>query len=867
MRWWPHRDKDEKDLDRELRSHLEAEAEEQQERGLPPEKAIDSARRAFGNVTAVKEDVRRAWGWTKLEQVVQDFVYSLRILRNSPAFTLTAVLSLALGIGANTAIFTVVNAVLLSPLPFPDSDRLVQLWESQPAKDYFRNVVNPINFLDWRDRTKSFEGMSAVSGRTANLTGLGDPVAVPDMEVSPNFFSVLGVTPLLGRSFLPEEGLPGRDQVAILSFALWQSRFGGDADVLGRKIMIDGEPNTVVGVMPRGFTLPKNRADIWRPLPIVRSKDWEGGRFLQVIARLRQGVSLNQARDELQAVARELAAERPDFNKGWSAEAFPMLADATEDVRLPLLVLLAAVGLVLLIACANVANLLLMRASGRLHEIAVRAALGAGRRRLFQQLLSESLVLVLLACLVSLLVAYGGVKELLALIPSQNQLPRLDAVHMDGRVFLFAVSLSILSAFLFGLVPSLQVSQIDPQQSLRLASSRSTAKGAFRKALVVLEVALSLVLLAGAGLMLRSFNRLLSVDPGFQTQHVLTMGMLTSPARYHDDRKRADYFANLLNEIRAVPGVQAAGSIHFLPLQERTSGSCFSLPGEPLTPSTSPDAQYLVISPGYFESLKTPLVSGRAFSMRDRMGKPSVIMVNAQFVKRYLSHANPIGQKLNLCWTVQTPAEIVGVVADARQTELQTAPQPTIFLDNLQAPMYFAQWTIRTTFGDPSQMTRAIEAAIHRVDPDQALTDVQTMDKVFSDSLAQPRLQLVLLSIFGVIAGLLAIVGVYGVVSYSVAQRTREIGIRMALGARSSQVRRTVLAEGIVLAALGAGLGVAGALALTRLLRTMLFETPPADPLTFVCVSGIVFLVVLIATLAPAHRAAQMNPIVSLRYE
>lgn len=866
MHWWRRRSKDEKDLERELRSHLETEADEQEAVGLTPKEAANSARRAFGNVTAVKEDVRQAWGWTKLEQLLQDFVYSLRILRASPGFALTAVLSLALGIGANTAIFTVVNAVLLRPLPFPESDRLVHIWEAKPERGYSRNVVNGINFLDWRDRTHSFQGMSAFSGGTANLTGTGDPVAVPGMGVSPNFFSVLRVAPALGRSFREQEGVPGQDNVAILSFGLWQSRFGSDPGILGRKIIVDGKPDTVIGVMPPSFRLPKYQPDIWEPLAIVRSKDWEGGRFLQVIARLKAGVSLKQAQDDLSEVARQLAAERPDDDKGWTAEAFPMLEDVTQGVRLPLFVLLAAVGLLLLIACANVANLLLMRAAGRLHEISVRAALGAGRGRLLQQLLSESALLVGIACAIGLGVGYGGVKALLKLIPEQSQLPRMDAIHMDGRVFLFAVGLSILSALLFGLIPSLQVSQIDPQQTLRLGSFRATTKSALRRALVVSEVALSLLLLVGAGLMLRSFRKLLSVNPGFQTQHVLTMGMFTSPVRYQDDKKRAEYFTNVLNSIRDVPGVESAGSIHFLPLREQTSGSCFSLAGEPLVPSTSPAADFLVVSPGYFESLKTPLLSGRTFDMRDRIGTPSVILVNAEFARKFFPRLNPIGQKLNLCWTVKSPGEIVGVVADARQTELQAAPKPTIFLDNLQAPMYFAQLTVRTS-GDPSQMARAIEAAIHRVDPDQALTGIQTMEAVRSDSVAQPRLQLVLLLIFGLLAGLLAIIGVYGVISYSVAQRTREIGIRIALGAQLSEVRRTVLGEGMLLAALGAGIGIAGALVLTRILRTLLFETAPDDPVTLTCVTAAILFVVLLATLIPAHRAAHMNPIESLRYE
>ncbi len=865
--FWRKRKAREQDLERELRSDLELEAEEQRENGANAEESQYTARRAFGNASLIKEDVREVWGWLTFEQLIQDVRYAFRILRKSPGFTVTAVLSLALGIGANTAIFTVVNAVLLRPLPFPQPDRLVQLWETKPSKSYFRNVVNPFNFLDWRERTHSFEGMAAVTGLNTNLTGLGDPVALQGMQVSPNFFSVLGISPALGRSFLPDEGRPGHEHVAVLSFALWQSRFGGDPAVVGRKIIVDGEPSTVIGVMPRGFRLPKYTPDIWTPLPIVRSKDWESGRFLQVIARLKPGVTLEQARQDLRRVAWQNAIERPDFDKGWSAEAIPMLSDATENVRLPLLVLLGAVGLVLLIACANVANLLLMRAAGRLREIAIRAALGAGRRRLLQQMLSESLLLAFLACAAGLAFAYVGVKALIAMIPAQTQFPRLDTIHIDGWVLLFALALSIASALIFGLAPSFQVSQVAPHETLQIGAIRTAAKSVLRQALVVVEIAVSLILLFGAGLMLRSFHRLISVDPGFETRHILTMGMFTSPAKYSDDHKRADYFTRLLENIRAVPGAKAAGSVHFLPLEGAMSGSCFTRAEEgPPVPSTSPSADFLVVSPGYFEAIGTPLVSGRFFDTRDHFGKRSVIMVNQQFVKRFLTGRNPIGQDLNVCWTVKNPAEIVGVVADARQTELQTAPKPTIFVNNLQAPMYFAQLVVRTT-GDPVRMTRAIEGAIHRVDPDQPLTHIETMDQVFSDSVAQPRLQLVLLLVFSGIAALLAIVGVYGVVAYSVAQRTREIGIRVALGAQQTDVGRMVLREGAILAVAGSVIGAAGALAAARVMRTLLFETAPADPLTLGIVVVAVIAIALLATLIPARRAAQVDPMTALRYE
>jgi putative ABC transport system permease protein len=865
MHW--RRKQREKDLERELRSHVELEAEEEKEHGLSPEQSRYAARRTLGNATLLKEDVREAWGWTKVEQLAQDLKYAFRSMRKSPGFVLTAVLSLALGIGANTAIFTVVNAVLLRPLPFPQPDRLVHIWEAQPAEGYDRNVVNPFNFLDWRERSQSFEGIAAVLGVSTNITGSGDPVALPGMQVSPNFFSILRVSPGLGRSFVPEEGLPGREHVAILSFGLWQSRFGGDSAVIGRKIVVDGTPDTIIGVMPRGFTLPKYNPDIWTPIPIVRSKDWSGGRYLNVIARLKPEISLEQARQDLHRVARQSALERPDFDKGWTAEAVPMLVDATENVRLPLLVLLAAVGLVLLIACANVANLLLMRAAGRLREIAIRAALGAGRRRLLQQLLSESLMLALAACAAGLILAWAGVKALLVLIPRESPLPRMDAIHADTWVLLFGLGISLASAMIFGLVPSLQVSQVVPHEALQVGAIKTTAKSLLRQSLVVAEIALSLILLAGAGLMLRSFYRLISVNPGFRTSQVLTMGMFTSPAKYLDNAKRATFFTRILENIRAISGVEAVGSVHFLPLQEQTSGSCFGRSDEPPpVGSSSPSADFLVVSPGYFQAMRTPLVSGRHFEMRDRFGTRSVIMVNQQFVKRFLGGRNPIGQSLNLCWTVQNPVEIVGVIGDARQTELQTAPKPTIFVNNLQAPMFFAQLVIRTT-GDPGRMARAVEGAIHRIDPDQPVTHVGTMDKVFADSVAQPKLELVLLLVFGGVAALLAIVGIYGVLAYSVTRRTREIGIRMALGARERDVGRMVLGEGAILAAIGIGIGLGGALALTRVLRALLFETAPADPATLGFVAGAVLIIVLLATLIPALRAARVNATTALRYE
>lgn len=862
------RERKEEDLERELRAHLDLEAEGRREDGLEPEEARYAARRAFGNATLVKETIRDMSGWTLFEQFGQDLRYGARLLRRSPAFSIVAILTLALGIGANTAIFSVVNAVLLRPLPFPEPDRLVRLWESQPAKGYHGNVVNPFNFLTWRERTRSFQSMAAISGSTSNITGEGEPLAIDGMRVSPEFFSVLGVAPFLGRAFTAEDGIPGRDSSVILGYGFWQSRYAGDRNIVGRKITVNGEPCSVVGVLPAGFHFPNAKADIWVPMPADRGEASRRGRYLTTIARLKPGVSLKQAQQDLAGVAGQLSREWPEMDKGWSADVSPFLQDVTDGVRLPLLVLLAAVGLVLLIACANVANLLLMRSSGRLHEVAVRAALGAGRRRILQQLLSESLLLALAGWAAGLAVGYWGLRGLLAMIPPNTPLPRMESIHLDSGVFLFAFAISLLTAILFGLVPAIQVSRPELRNALGQGTLRSGVGGSrvLRQALVVTEVALALLLLTAAGLMMRSFQRLISVDPGFQPERLLTMEMFTSPAKYSDNQKRSRYLDRILGEVRSVPGVRAAASVHFLPLTGMASSSCFAPADEPPPNVSSPGAEFLVISPGYFQAMGTPMLSGRGFGQRDSFGSPSVLVVNRAFARRFFAGRNPIGQRLNVCWTLPGAAEIVGVVADARQVDLKAAPKPTIFVSNAQSPMYFARLVVRTR-SDPRRLIRSVEAAIHRIDPAQAVSDVETMDEVFSDSVARPRFQLALLAVFAGLAVLLAAIGVYGVVSYSVSRRTREIGIRVALGARSGDVSRLVLREGLLLAGAGVAMGLAGAYASTRVLRSLLFEVTPTDPLTLGSVAGLLLAVAVLAALLPARRAAKVDPLVALRYE
>lgn len=803
-----------------------------------------------------------------LGSVFQDMRYGIRLLKRSPGFCAVVILTLGLGIGANTAIFSVVDGVLLRPLPYPQPDRLVRLWESNPEKGNSRNVVNPLNFLDWRDRNHSFTHVAAIESGNVALAGAGNPIAVPAMQISPDFFSLIGAPAYLGRTFVPEDGKPGAANSVVISYGLWKTRFAGNRSVLGKTITIKDETNIIVGVMPPGFSFPNTAADMWMPLSITRSKAFEDGRYLGVIARLKPGVTLEMARQDMARVADGIAHERPDNDKGWSAEVIPMRQDATETVRLPLLVLLVAVGFVLLVACANLANLLLMRGTRRMPELAVRAALGAGKLRLLQQLLSEALLLALGGWVAGLLAAHWGLRGLIALLPQGSELPRMQSIQLDAHVLLFSFAIAISTVLLFALIPAFRIAHADVQGALKTGSLRTGVgvNRAFRYAFVIAEVALSLLLLSGAGLMLRSFAHLLAVAPGFAIDHVLTMNLFVSPAKFGDTSKRALYVDQVLNEVRKVPGVQAAGSVHFTPLEGMTSGSCFSRIGEPLVPSSSPGADFLVITSGYFDAMRMRVRAGRDFGPRDNLRSPSVIMINQAFAHKYFARENPIGQKLNVCWTVSSPAKIVGVVSDARQTDLETPPKPTIFLDNSQAPMWFANLFVRTR-ENPNQMARSVIAAVRRINPDQAVSDVRTMEDVLSSSVARPRLQFVLLATFAAMALLLAGIGVYGVLSYSVVQRTQEITIRMALGAKSQDILTMILREAAILVAVGTALGVIAALLLTGLLKDLVFQVQPSDPVTLASVVVILLLIALAATLVPVLRARRVDPMVALRYE
>jgi putative ABC transport system permease protein len=815
------------------------------------------------------------WNLHSLETVLRDLRIGARMLRQNPLFTAVSIATLALGIGANVAIFSLINAVLLRPLPVPEADRIVALWEVQPKQNstgalavrHQRNPVSPVNFLDWRDRTHSFSAMAAIASIPAGLSGFGPPRAVDSLEVSAAFFRVLGVAPLLGRTFTAAEDGPNGPPLAVLSYALWHQQFGDDPAVLGRTIQLSDQPYRVIGVMPEHFDLPFEHAEIWVPAHIARVTPPDDGRYLTVIGKLKAGATLTQAQGDLANVAREIAHERPSLSRDWTTNVESLYDVTTGDVHTALVVLFGAVTFVLLIAAANVANLLLMRGAERRREIAVRAALGASRARIVGQLLAESFLLSAAGAAAGVALAWVGLRAILASL-SALALPRVEAVSIDARVLGFAVALCVITTLLFGLTPALSFSRDNPDDALKQSNLRATARGArrLRSMFVVIEIALSLALLAGAGLLTRSFLTQIGVNRGFRVDHILTMRMFFAPARYYDANRRARYIRDILTRVRALPGVQAASSADFLPMTGIVSGSCFSRIDRPApAPGLQPGSDFSVISPQYFSVMGIPLLSGRDFNDHDTPGTEPGIIVNQAFAARFFPAENPLGKRLNLCWD-KPKGVIIGIVRNARQTDLTLAPQPTIFLDQAQVPRYFGALVVRTAL-PPSDMAHSVETAVHAVDPDQAVSHVESMEQVVSDSVARPRLESVLLGVFAAIALLLASIGLYGVLGYLVTQQTREIGIRMALGAEPSALLAGVIWNGLRLLLSGMLVGLGASLALARFLESMLYGVRSGDPATFIAVCAALLLVGLVASWLPARRATTVDPLQSLRWE
>ena len=803
-----------------------------------------------------------------MDTLWRDIRFGARVLWTSPAFTATALFALVLGIGANTAIFSVVNAVFLKPLPFRDPDRLVMVWEHSPHT-HEKNVANPQNLADWIRRNHSFESMAGFIQSDMNLTGPGGPERVLGSYVSRDFFPVLGVSPFLGRNFLPGEDISSRDDFVLLSYGLWQRRYRADPSIVGKKIQMGDHAGTVVGVMPGDFHFPGSKSELWALIPLNPSAP-RRGRFLSPFARLKPGITVAEAKSDMTVIAAQLAREYPQFDTGWGAVVLPMREEFVGEIRTPLFVLLGAVGMVLLIACANTANLMLMRSSVRQREMAIRASLGATRSRIIRQVLVESAMLGVLAGVLGLLVATWAKDALIAMLPDSMSVAKVNSVTIDGRVLAFTFAISAGTALLFGLIPALRSSRPDFSDSLKEGGRGvhgSLRKNRLRAVLVAGEMAVALTLLIGSALLIKSFIRLRDVDPGFNPDHVVTMRMILASSRYKDAAAAVAGLDEMISRIRRIPGVLAAGSIHFLPLTGLDSATGFRVDGQPIPkPGSEPVTVVSIVTPGYFSAMSIPLVRGRMFDGRDIAGRPQVTIINQALAGKFFPGMNPVGQRLFVQWGRKTPYEIVGVVGDVKHEGQDKAAAPALYFTYSQEPNTLATLVVRTR-SDPMSAARAVQAQIHSFDKDQAVADVAAMDDVMAHAVARPRFQSVLLGTFAGLALLLAGIGVFGVISYSVVQRTHEIGIRMALGAERRQVVRLVVGQALAIAAAGALGGLAAAFVLTRYLQTLLFEVSATDSSIFLLLPLAMCAVAFAASYLPARAASRIDPACALRVE
>jgi putative ABC transport system permease protein len=805
-----------------------------------------------------------------MEHFKQDFLYAVRRLLKAPGFTLVAVLTLALGIGANSAIFSVVNGVLLKPLPYPEPDRLVGVYHTTDGQ---RAVMSGPNFTDVSRAATSFESAAAISTGRMILTGEGEPTRLAIAEVSASLFSVLRVRPALGRAFNADENTPGRNNLVILSHGLWQQRFGSDPSVIGRRITLDGVSKEVVGVMPAGFSYPSGR-DAWLPVDYDEGfvTKQRGAWYLSVVARLKPGVTPQQSAAEVEAIGRTLARQYPDANAEIGMTTYPLLEAMVGNIRPSVMILLGAVGFVLLIACTNVANLLLARAATRETEMAVRTALGAGRARLVRQLLTESVLLSLVGAGFGLLLAVWGVELLTNLKP--QGIPRLDNVRIDGVVILFTIAVGVVTGVLFGLVPAFAATRglsATLKESGRGAVTSRSA-GRVRGALVVTELALAVMLLVGAGLLMRSFIKLQAVDPGFKVDPALTFDLTLPDARYKEMEQQIAFYDQLLPRLRGLPGVQAASAVMGLPLAGLDFIISFEVAGRPpVPPAQQPSMQVRVATPEYFSTLGIPLKRGRMFTEDDRLQSPKVVLITEGAAKQYFPNEDPIGKTIKLGWgrgpgKPRAGGEVVGIVGDIKAEGLDEPNPPQIYMPLRQWPVSFMTVVLKTSV-PPTSLTEAARAQVAAIDPNLPLSNIGTLDAIVAKSISQQRFYMTLLSVFAAVALVLAAIGIFGVLSYAVSQRTREIGIRMALGAQERTVIGLVVRQAMVLVAAGVVAGTLLALYLSQTMTKMLFSVRPTDPTTFVSVAAVLAGVALLASDLPARRATRVDPIVALRSE
>ena len=808
-----------------------------------------------------------------MNTLLADIRFGLRMLLKSPTTTFVALLALTLGIGANTAIFSVVNGVLLRTFAYPDAERIVLVWEKSPRND--QNSINLGNFFDWKDQNQVFTDMAVFFDRNFNLTGDGEPEEVTAQIGTTNLFSVLGTNPILGRTFVEDDGRDEQSRVVVISYALWQRRFGGDKNIVGRRIDVNERPSTIVGVMPATFgwhiqkgTQASRPADIWIPFQVPNELRQRHGRFASAVARLKPGVSIDQAKQEMATIGARLAQQYPEFNTNWSVNVVPLRTQVTGAIRRPLFILLGAVAFVLLIACANVANLLLTRASSRRKEIAVRAGLGATRRRITRQLLTESVMLSLTGGALGVLVAWWGTKALVALSPPA--LIDLKNVSVSWPVLAFTLGLSLLTGIVFGLVPAFEATRFDLHGSLKEGGKNiggSAGGQRIRSLFVVTQVALALVLLVGAGLLLKSFNRLQSVDTGFNPQNLLAVRLNLLPRKYDTDPKVIDFFKRAVEQMKAIPGVEAAGAINTPPFTGLYSGTKVDVDGQQLPPGQQLGTGVCVTDANYFQTMQIPLKLGRLYTAQEVSEMRHVVVVNETFVKKNLGGQNPLGHRVTIYMKDENvPSEIIGVVADHKHLGLDIPVEPVAYWPHAEL-VYSGMTLMLRTQGDASAVGSAARNVIHTLDPQQPIGEVSTMETLLSTSVARARFSASLLTVFSFLALVMAAVGIYGVMSYSVLQRTHEIGVRMALGAQRYDVLKLMVKKGIVLGLVGVVVGLAASFALTRLIATLLFDVTATDTATFVIVSTGLFLVTLFACYVPARRATKVDPLKALRYE
>jgi predicted permease len=873
-----HRDAVDEELDEELRFHFEREVEKYMRSGLKEAEAMRMARLAFGGHAQTKENTHGAHGTGFVELTVQDAKYAFRQLWANPTFALVMILTLGLSIGANSAIFSVINGVLLQRLPYPQPERLVRIFLS--SREYPKFPLNPWDFLDFRARNHSFDAVAAFTRGDMQLSGDGEPERLNGFGITSGYFRVLGLHPQMGREFDFQAEIPGNGLQVILSDRLWRTRFGADPNVIGRKVTLNMQPYTVIGVMPAGAQHPGNdyhavsygeSVDVWWPFSFAGNSNQRGSHFIEGIGRLKEGVTVDRARGEMNAIMGQLAREHPGNDAGWTVLAIPLYTEIVGARRQMLLVLLGAVGIVLLIACANAANLLMARASAREREIAVRLAMGAPRWRVVRQLLTESLLIACTGGALGLLLAFGGVRALVALLPAD--FPRAHDVQVSGPVLAFTALISLMTGILFGLMPAVQASRTDPKQGLQKGGRSSTAgrrQARLRSALVIAEMSLASVLLIGAGLMLRTFLNLVHLDPGFREDHLLTASLSLPHAQYKTDVQTAQFYDRLSSSLNELPGVESAGAGSDLPwtgYDENAGG--FTIEGKKPPPNQEFHARYHDATPGYFSAMGIPLLEGRFFTGADKADAPTVLLINHAMAERYWPHESVIGKRMSFHDAPKKDSDwmtIVGVVGDVKDQPNSPGAEPAFWWSEDQGGEPNMSIAIRTR-SDPKQVADGLRDAVHRLDPALAVADVKLMDSVVDTSVSTPRFTFALVGLFAGLAILLAAIGAYGVIAYTVSQRTSEFGLRVALGAQRMDLMVMVLAQSARLAVPGTIVGVLLALSLGRVVRSLIYEVSPADPVILSAVVVLMLTVALIASLVPARRAAGADPMVTLRAE